>query len=224
MWLPYNYLCVHLQINNAHCTLHSFNFFFQGCSVTSGKHIIRNLQMFPDPPEIPNLSSVPQLLQALPPKEMFHTKENRANVQSLYDHQVATRTQNCTTKHFVCLQCPCWKMTKSAIEGHVKRVHLQLQPEKCTCGYETFNTQCFRHHEKNCGKFVFCEMCGFKTICKWRLSRHQIRHKPNQNVSCGSCGKIFKYRSNMLRHKRLYCRKNSSKPLQYTPSAPQASQ
>lgn len=180
------------------------HFFFQKDGIINGQQIIRSLQFFPDPPEIPRLSSVPQLLRALPPKQLFLARNEETSVQSLYKEYL--RPTNNRRRHYACLQCACSKLTKPAIEGHIKKVHMKLEPAKCNCGYKSHNSECFRHHQKICGQVLSCEMCDFTTICKWRLKRHQISHNPNKNIPCKNCGKLFKNNSNIIRHEKLYCR------------------
>ena len=161
-------------------------------------------------PHASALSTVPQLLRALPPPEMFQpqkcdTPDGQSEIENANYVSLRTeRTFDGTRYKYSCLLCKYEKFTKSAVGSHIRKKHLKCSPFACSCGYSTQSTDAFRQHSKSCGRLLFeCSQCPFKTITQWRLKRHILKHGV-ASFRCHLCQADFKFPSNMQRHLKTH--------------------
>ena len=50
---------------------------------------------------------------------------------------------------------------------------------------------------------VVCDICGDKKFDNKGLERHKTTHLDKKEISCESCGQLFKSKENMLRHQNV---------------------
>lgn len=158
----------------------------------------------PDSP--PNLTSVPVLLSAIPPRSLFLDKRHE-NLSSK-GAEDADPTARCTHKEgkrsFTCSDCGFQRATKAAVECHINKLHLQKEPFTCQIcvKHKTHNPDSHRQHTKRCGKELKCALCDFLCTKKSHMVRHALVHTKEKKFSCGNCGRRYKHKQGLLEHLR----------------------
>ena len=108
--------------------------------------------------------------------------------------------------NYHCDQCDYSCQFKSELQTH-KIVHRKNPSYKCmkaNCGkWFKRNWDLTLHLQKHDGVWLDCEYegCQFSTKTKKQLKEHQKSHQDDHQHVCAICGKGFKYRSGLKRHR-----------------------
>ena len=118
-------------------------------------------------------------------------------------------------RQFPCLLCSKRFITAAALRAHVSR------HDRCkTSGATRSRLQVFSYNS-NCvsSECLRCGTCNKEFASVVALRQHSAVHSSARSFVCKSCGKCFKYASNLYAHHRLHQRKEVSViKLQTTPT------
>ena len=119
--------------------------------------------------------------------------------------------RNCPSRQaHLCPYCRSVMKSKANLRNHVASVHTKQKTFLCELCDKTFLTSSdltkhFRSvHDSGKDELVECGVCGEK-VRRAYLARHtSYRHADNTRPrDCDKCGKLFKSRETMLKHKRV---------------------
>ena len=125
--------------------------------------------------------------------------------------KMCKRKQDCNGKNrYICSKCGYSKVTKAAVEGHYRKIHLKAETLKCSkCKYQTYNSDRFKQHTstiKGCAANAFrCKKCTYVTSSHASLFHHENTHKKRQH-QCAFCSKAFHYTWCLKKHVQV-CKK-----------------
>ena len=118
----------------------------------------------------------------------------------LHRHQYKHKDLN-----FMCETCGDKFPFSSQLKEH-RITHLMGRGHTCfakDCG-KSFknNSSLVRHLKVHSGKTYSCpnKDCDYSTVSERNLKSHLILHTDSHNYSCGKCGQVFKYHTQMSRH------------------------
>lgn len=115
-------------------------------------------------------------------------------------------TTHVETKKFPCPIPDCNKSYNSEafLSDHMN-AHTGLKPYVCNTCKRTYSTVAsLSHHKSTCCKDVKCQLCNKKFSSKTALSDHEQSQHGHKHLVC-ECGKVFKWRTNLIRHKKKEC-------------------
>ena len=130
-------------------------------------------------------------------------------------------------KHFYCYDCDLQHSSKKDIFSHLKKLHQNWLKECLICGYATVYTHSLNQHkilqhffcnkcnidhvtEEDLSKHMVdihqaqknftCPKCNFTTLVERKLKHHVASIHTAERYSCGTCGKMFKFKCQMKSH------------------------
>ena len=170
---------------------------WKGISLLSAGKAVWNLSKFEEPSICADLGKKQTKASSL---------ENSGVAKYLYLRpQAMFCTDDSRKRFYACSHCGLERITKAAVNSHIDEFHLENEKRKChKCSFSTFNGDVLTQHEKRCGNNLMkCpkEDCSFSCTKLSDWKRHCNSHTHDKQFSC-ACGKTFKYKYNMQRHRR----------------------
>ena len=161
------------------------------------------LQVVPDPPELPGLTSREDLEKATLPSKWYEKKDN-VNVT---ESAASTAEKIKGTRKYVCSLCKFTGRIETVL-GHIEKEHKNKPPQKCnSCNYKTYSSKCMTEHKKHCAKdknsqAYECDQCSYKTWKSWNFKRHQKSHTQKRTYECHLCHMKYKLKQGLRRHEK----------------------